>query len=267
MRSCTETDPIARRGARIFGGELQSQQFGDIARSGAAHDIRAVHLDGARAEVEPPRDRLVAEPGGDRIQNVALARGQRRQPRFGLTVPRERALRRVPVGKRRVDRAPDEAEVERRGQQILRAAAQDRARFGDTEPLGSDEGEDRGAPRDPFEQRRAVGSSRLAPAKKQHAGQIVALGLDPRVGARKAANDPRMTCGKRAETGRPFDRVGQDQMDMAPAFGHAAMLRAERSGRQRERIGGGAISARFRISRPAFRILVTPTGIEPVFQP
>jgi hypothetical protein len=49
-------------------------------------------------------------------------------------------------------------------------------------------------------------------------------------------------------------------MDMAPAFGHRTMLRAKRSDRQRERIGGGAISAHFfEISRAASPDLVTPT--------
>src|SRR3546814_5217720 len=50
---------------------------------------------------------------------------------------------------------------------------------------------------------------------------------------------------KGTKTGRPFDRVGQDQMDMAPAFGHAAMLRPKGSDGQRERVEGGAISALF----------------------
>src|SRR3546814_7419265 len=73
-------------------------------------------------------------------------------------------------------------------------------------------------PGDPLEQRRAVGPPRLTPAKEQDSAQIVAVRLDPCVRARKAAHDPLTARRKRTKTGRPFDRVGQDQMDMAPAF-------------------------------------------------
>ena len=100
-------------------------------------------------------------------------------------------------------------------------------------------------PGDPLEQRRAVGPPRLTPAKEQDSAQIVAVSLDPCVRARKAAHDPLTARRKRTKTGRPFDRVGQDQMDMAPAFGHAAMLRPKGSDGQRERVEGGAISALF----------------------
>src|SRR3546814_10116671 len=94
-------------------------------------------------------------------------------------------------------------------------------------------------PGDPLEQRRAVGPPRRTPAKEQDSAQIVAVRLDPCVRARKAAHDPLTACRKRTKTGRPFDRVGQDQMDMAPAFSHAAMLRSKGSDGQRERVEGG----------------------------
>src|SRR3546814_13497585 len=66
----------------------------------------------------------------------------------------KRALRRAPVGKCGIDRAPDEARIERRGQQVLRPTAQDGARFGDAELLGGDEGKDGGMPGDRSEERR-----------------------------------------------------------------------------------------------------------------
>src|SRR3546814_12892820 len=65
--------------------------------------IRAVHFARARTERGLTRDRLVAGPGGNRVQYVALARGQRRQSHLGLAAPGKRALRRAPVGKCGID--------------------------------------------------------------------------------------------------------------------------------------------------------------------
>src|SRR3546814_9818910 len=43
--SSSISDRIARRVARLFGDEGESQQFGDIGGAGAAHDVGAVNLD------------------------------------------------------------------------------------------------------------------------------------------------------------------------------------------------------------------------------
>src|SRR3546814_18802741 len=99
-------------------------------------------------------------------------------------------------------------------------------------------------PGDPLEQRRAVGPPRLTPAKEQDSAQIVAVRLDPCVRARKAAHDPLTARRKRTKPGRPFDRVGQDQMDMAPAFSNAAMLPSKGSDGPRKRVEGGDTSGR-----------------------
>src|SRR3546814_7816057 len=86
--SCSISDRIARRAACLLGDESEPQQFGDIGGAGAAHDVGAVDLDRAWAEVEPPRDCLVAQPGGDRGEDVALARGQRGKPGLCIAVRR-----------------------------------------------------------------------------------------------------------------------------------------------------------------------------------
>src|SRR3546814_4839820 len=84
-----------------------------------------------------------------------------------------------------------------------------------------------GARADACERRRALGPPRLAQAKEQESEQTAAPRLDPGLRAQKAAHDPLASRRKRTKTRRPFDGIGQDQMDMAPAFGHAAMLRPE----------------------------------------
>ena len=153
-----------------LGDELQPQQLGDIAGAGAAHDVGAVHLDRARAEFQLPRDRLVAEPRGDGVQYVALARGQCRQPRLGLAVPVERALPCAPFGQRlrrscggrgagRAARAADPAR-RRAGSRAIRRCSAVRRRRRSTIPARA---------ADMVEQRRAVGRSGLTPMKEQDA--------------------------------------------------------------------------------------------------
>lgn len=239
---------IDRGAARLFGDELPAQQFGDIVGPGPAHDVGAVHLDRARAEIELPRDRLVAQPRRDRVEDAALARGQRGQSRFGVAVPVEDGSLRRPRIQHGIDRPPDGARIERRGQQVVRAAAQDRARFGDAQPLGGDKGGDVTAPCDPFEQCRAVDPARLVPVEQQDAPRLVGFGpgVDPVVGAGKAAHDPRGIGRQRAKTRRALGPVWQDQMDRASGVGHAAVLPRPGGGDQRLPVGGGAVTERTR---------------------
>src|SRR3546814_1937256 len=102
--SCSISDRIARRAACLLGDESEPQQFGDIGGAGAAHDVGAVDLDRAWAEVEPPRDCLVAQPGGDRGEDVALARGQRGKPGLCIAVRGKRAPPVLPVADRKSTR-------------------------------------------------------------------------------------------------------------------------------------------------------------------
>lgn len=242
-------DPIDRRSARLFGDELPPQQLGDIARPGAAHDIGAVNLDRARAQIQLPRDRLVAQPRRNRVQDAALARGQCCQSRLSLAVPVHCRLPHGPLVQRSVDDAAHMLRIERRRQQIAGAAAQDLPRFGDAQLRGSNKGRNIGAPRDPVQQRRAADPPGLVPAKQQDGTAAIAFTLQPIIGAGKAPNDALTPDRQCAKAGRAFGRVRQDQMDMARSIGHLILLSLSRACCQRRWLGDGAVPDGFDMHR------------------
>ena len=225
------------------------QQRRDVVGAGAPHDIGAVNLDRARAQVQLARDRLVAQPCRDRFQDAALARGQRRQPRLGVAVPVQRRPSRLPVAERRIDDPAHKPRVERRGQQVARTAAQDGARLGDAQLLGGNKDGHIGAPRDPFEQRRAANPPGLVPAKQQDGAAAIAFTLQPIIGAGKAPNDALTPDRQCAKAGRAFGRVRQDQMDMARSIGHLVLLSLSRACGQRRWFGDGAVPDGFDMHR------------------
>ncbi len=137
-KSNARIDRIGRCGGRIFGDELPPQQFGDIAGAGAANDVGAMHLDGARAERQLAADRLFAMTRGDSIRYVTLA-------------GRGSVASRTSASRYRFSATGC-------GQEVARAAAQDRRRFGDALMVGGHKGDEAG--------RAEIYSSSAAPSKR-----------------------------------------------------------------------------------------------------